>query len=117
MDLGKKDIGVLIAEDDFLIADEIIRIIKKLGYKHLGVAGNGQKATEMALKLNPDVILMDIKMPKMSGLEVAKKIVDDAIRSSLIGRCSSRTRSGRCCPATSSSRSSRRGNDRFMDQQ
>jgi two-component system, sensor histidine kinase and response regulator len=84
MNIEKKDISVLIAEDDFLIADEIIRIIKKLGYKNLGVAGNGQKAMEMALKLQPDVILMDIKMPKMSGLDVAKKLFEDGCAAAII---------------------------------
>lgn len=84
MDLLKNKISVLIAEDDFLIADEISRIIKKLGYKQLGIAGNGVKALEMAMSLNPDVVIMDIKMPKMTGLEVAKKIVDNGCPSAII---------------------------------
>ena len=84
MEVGKKDISVLIAEDDFLIADEIIRITKKLGYKYLGVAGNGQKAFEMAFNLHPDVVLMDIKMPKMSGLEVAKKLIEEGSTAAII---------------------------------
>jgi signal transduction histidine kinase len=73
--LGK--IKVLIVEDDFLISDEISRIVKKLGYQLVGVASNGNKALEMAAGLKPDVIIMDIKMPKMSGLEVARKITDE----------------------------------------
>ena len=84
MDVVKNEISVLIAEDDFLIADEISRIIKKLGYKQLGVAGNGLKAMEMALSLHPDVVIMDIKMPKMNGLEAAKKIVDDGCTAAII---------------------------------
>lgn len=67
-------IKVLIAEDDFIISEEIARIVKKLGYQKIGVATNGEKAVEMALKLMPDVILMDIKMPKMDGIEAAHRI-------------------------------------------
>ena len=84
MDFVKNEISVLIAEDDFLIADEITRIVKKLGYKQLGVAGNGLKALEMALSLKPDVVMMDIKMPKMNGLEVAKKMVEEGCTSAII---------------------------------
>ncbi|HEX2935413.1 MAG TPA: ATP-binding protein, partial [Bacteroidales bacterium] len=79
-----KEISVIIAEDDFLIADEINRIVKKLGYKTLGVAGNGLKAIEMAQSLNPDVVIMDIKMPKMNGLEAAKTLVDNGSSSAII---------------------------------
>jgi len=77
MDKVLTKIKVLIAEDDFLIAEEISRIIKNLGYQVIGVASNGIKAVEIAMKLKPDVVLMDIIMPKLDGLEAAKKIVND----------------------------------------
>jgi two-component system, sensor histidine kinase and response regulator len=76
MDKALTKIKVLIAEDDFLIAEEISRIIKKLGYQIIGVASNGVKAVEIALKLKPDVVMMDIIMPKLDGLEAAKQIVN-----------------------------------------
>jgi signal transduction histidine kinase len=76
MDKSLSKVKVLIAEDDFLIAEEISRIIKKLGYQLIGVASNGVKAVEMALKQQPDVVLMDIIMPKMDGLDAAKQIVN-----------------------------------------
>ena len=74
MDKTLSKVKVLIAEDDFLIAEEISRIIKKLGYQLIGVASNGVKAVEMALKQKPDVVLMDIIMPKMDGLDAARQI-------------------------------------------
>lgn len=77
MDSVSGKIKVLIVEDDFLISDEISRIIKKLGHQVMGTASNGAKAIEMIKGLKPDVIIMDIKMPKMNGLEVARKITDE----------------------------------------
>lgn len=74
MDTKPANIKVLIAEDDFLIAGEISRLLKKLGYTVLGTASNGMKAIEMTGKLDPHVILMDIKMPKIDGLEAAQII-------------------------------------------
>ncbi|MBT3233428.1 MAG: response regulator [Calditrichaeota bacterium] len=71
---GKTDIRILIAEDDYLVSEDISRTVKSLGYQQVGIASNGQKAVEMCSSLNPDVVLMDIKMPKMDGLEATKHI-------------------------------------------
>ena len=77
MEFKTSKIKVLIAEDDFLIAEEITRIIKNSGYQHVGTASNGEKAVELSTSLKPDVIIMDIKMPKMNGLEAARKIANE----------------------------------------
>lgn len=73
-----KDIKILIAEDDFLVVEEIERTLKKSGYKIAGSAPNGKKAVELAATLKPDIVLMDIKMPKMNGIEAAKKIFQES---------------------------------------
>jgi len=72
--MNNKKIKVLIAEDDFLVSEEIVRILNKIGYEVLDVAPNGLKAIEMAKIMKPDLIFMDIKMPKLNGLEAAKII-------------------------------------------
>lgn len=77
-------VKVLIAEDDFLIADEIARILKKIGYQLAGTASNGIKAVEMALEKRPDVVIMDIKMPKMDGLEAAKQLIEAGSQAAII---------------------------------
>ncbi len=69
-----KKIRVLIAEDNFLLAEDIKRILAQRGYEHAGTASNGLKAVEMTRSLKPDVVLMDIKMPKMDGLQAAEII-------------------------------------------
>jgi two-component system, sensor histidine kinase and response regulator len=74
--MDKSKIKVLIAEDDFLIAEEISRSLKNAGYILSGIATNGKKAVELTNSLRPDVILMDIKMPKMDGLEASRIIME-----------------------------------------
>ena len=70
----RKEIRILVAEDDFLVSQEIIRSLKFLGYEKIDLASNGEKALEMASSKNPDIILMDIEMPKMNGIEAARQI-------------------------------------------
>jgi signal transduction histidine kinase len=74
-------IKVLIAEDDYLIAEEVVRIVKKIGFHIVGVAPNGIKAVDLAQKQKPDIVLMDIKMPRLDGIEAARRIseADDSI--------------------------------------
>lgn len=71
---NQKNIKVLIADDDFLISEEISRILKNIGYEVIGIASDGKQAIEMTCSLNPDVVLMDIKMHRLDGLEATKKI-------------------------------------------
>lgn len=67
----------LIVADDAPFIREIVRaIVAKIGGISLvGEAVNGEEAVELALKLKPDVILMDIIMPKKSGIEATKEII------------------------------------------
>lgn len=62
---------VLIVEDDHLVSEMIKGMLEEHGYEIAGEAEDGHNAVEMTRLLNPDVIIMDIKMPRMSGIEAA----------------------------------------------
>lgn len=70
----KSSIKVVIAEDDFFISREIERILKGQGYTVVGKASRGNQAVELVQSLRPDVVLMDIKMPEVDGLEATRQI-------------------------------------------
>ena len=69
---------ILIVDDEEEIRYGIIRKInwEKYGFKIVGDAENGKDALEKAEKLKPDIIMTDIKMPFMDGLELGEKIKD-----------------------------------------
>jgi two-component system response regulator AlgR len=63
---------VLIADDEKLARDRLRELLSDIGgYSVIGEAMNGAEAVERASELNPDVVLMDIRMPGMDGLEAA----------------------------------------------
>ena len=62
---------VLIVEDDHLVSEMIRGMLEELGYEIAGEAEDGHEALGIIKEVKPDVVLMDIKMPKMSGIEAA----------------------------------------------
>jgi DNA-binding NarL/FixJ family response regulator len=70
-----KKISVLIADDHSLFAEALEAILEtEPGIEVVGRASNGEEAVEQALALKPDVILMDIAMPVVDGVEATKRI-------------------------------------------
>ena len=68
-------IRVLIAEDHLMVRAGIRALLEKAGDIHvLGEASNGQEAVDMTEKLKPDVLVMDIMMPRMNGIQAAENI-------------------------------------------
>jgi two-component system response regulator NreC len=68
-------IHVLIAEDHLMVREGIRALLEKAGDIHvMGEASNGQEAIEMTGALKPDVLIMDIMMPRMNGIQAAANI-------------------------------------------
>lgn len=77
---------ILVADDEQIIREGIKCLCdyESLGYIIAGEASNGTMAYEQILKLNPDVVLIDISMPGMSGLEVIEKLNEKGFKGKLI---------------------------------
>ncbi|QBP42559.1 ANTAR domain-containing response regulator [Paenisporosarcina antarctica] len=65
---------ILIAEDESIFRMDLRMMLEDNGYDVVGEAGNGDRAIELAFMHKPDLILMDIKMPKINGLQASQII-------------------------------------------
>ncbi len=65
---------ILLAEDDMAVAKAYENILQSAGYNVVALAHDGMDAVSLTAELKPDLILMDIKMPRMDGLEAARAI-------------------------------------------
>ena len=71
----KEKINILVVEDERIVAEDIQGSLKKIGYAVIDIVSSGAEAIELAGRLNPDLILMDIVLRgKISGIETAEKI-------------------------------------------
>ncbi|MDO5061495.1 MAG: response regulator [Actinomycetaceae bacterium] len=78
--MGKTEIKsrrVLVAEDEGLIRLDIVDILKNAGFDVIAECDNGEDAVEKALELEPDLCVLDVKMPKMDGITAAEKILKE----------------------------------------
>ncbi|MBW1722178.1 MAG: response regulator [Deltaproteobacteria bacterium] len=65
---------ILIADDEPLIRIDLRESLEGLGYKVVGEARDGREALDLIGRIHPDVAILDIKMPQMDGITVAKKV-------------------------------------------
>jgi response regulator NasT len=70
---------VIIADDESVIRMDLREMLTNLGYLVVGEAGDGLSAVNAARELKPDVVIMDIKMPDMDGIEAAKVMTQEKI--------------------------------------
>jgi len=68
------EITVLIVDDHAIVREGLKRILNESKIKVVGEAANGQEGIEKTLELQPDVVLMDIEMPQLSGIEATRII-------------------------------------------
>ncbi len=70
---------ILIADDESIILMDLREMLTNLGYLIVGEASDGQSAVNMARELRPDLVIMDIMMPAMDGIEAAKLLTAERL--------------------------------------
>jgi response regulator NasT len=70
---------VIIADDESVIRADLREMLTNLGYLVVGEVGDGQSAVNVARELKPDVVIMDIKMPDLDGIEAAKILTQEKV--------------------------------------
>ena len=78
-------IRIILAEDHTIVRQGLARLLEdQPNLEIVGQAVNGRMAIEMALELKPDIVIMDIAMPQMNGIEAAKRIRKDLPRTKIL---------------------------------
>ncbi len=70
---------VIIADDESVIRADLREMLTNLGYLVVGEVGDGQSAVNLARELKPDVVIMDIKMPDLDGIEAARILTQEKV--------------------------------------
>ena len=69
----------MIAEDEALIRMDLAEMLAEEGYDVVGEAGDGERAVELVESLRPDLVILDVKMPKLDGIAAAERIARQRI--------------------------------------
>jgi two-component system, response regulator PdtaR len=70
---------IVIADDEPIIRMDLRRTLENMGHIVAGEAGDGRQAIEVTRELKPDVVILDVKMPQMDGIDAAKIISTEGV--------------------------------------
>ncbi len=70
---------IVVAEDDEVTRKDLCEMLEGLGYLVVGEARDGRSAVNLARELRPDIVVMDIQMPVMDGIDAAKVLTEEQI--------------------------------------
>ncbi|MCC7353898.1 MAG: response regulator [Anaerolineae bacterium] len=70
---------VIIADDEAIVRMDLREMLTHLGYLVVGEVGDGRSAVNLARELKPDVVIMDIRMPDLDGIEAARTLTQESI--------------------------------------
>lgn len=76
---GPEGPRVVIAEDEALIRLDLAEMLVEEGYVVVGQAGDGEQAVALVDELRPDLVVLDVKMPKLDGISAAAQIAEQRI--------------------------------------
>lgn len=75
----KPSLRVVVAEDEALIRLDLVEMLTEAGYEVVGQAGDGEAAISITEREKPDLVVMDVKMPKLDGISAAERIANQRI--------------------------------------
>lgn len=75
---------VVLAEDEALIRLDLREMLEEEGYEVVGEAGDGEAAVRLARERQPDLVILDVKMPGMDGLTAAERIAEERLAPVLV---------------------------------
>lgn len=75
---------ILLVDDAPFIREILLHLLGSMELEVVGEASNGEEAIEMAIKTEPDLIFMDLVMPKMNGIDATKEILNKLPRTKII---------------------------------
>jgi response regulator NasT len=70
-------VRILVAEDETIIRLDLRALLEQAGYDVCGEARDGVEAVELARELEPDLAVMDVKMPRLDGIDAARRILEE----------------------------------------
>ena len=76
-ELEVDEMRILIAEDETIIRLDLRALLEKAGFEVCAEARDGQEAVALARSESPDLALLDVKMPKLDGIDAARRILED----------------------------------------
>lgn len=74
--MSNQNVSILLVDDNDITREVLRVVLRSENYNVVGEATDGGTGLDLALKLRPDIIMLDVVMPKVSGLEVLPKIKD-----------------------------------------
>jgi len=84
VDLMEKKLNIVIAEDEYIVMMGLKQSVENSGHNVIGIANDGVKLIELALERNPDLLIVDINLPKMDGIKAIEMINRNSILPSII---------------------------------
>jgi len=71
------NVRILVADDHQILREGLVTLLEKAGMTVVGEAGDGRTAVRLAKELKPDMVIIDIAMPELNGIEATRQIVEE----------------------------------------